>query len=392
MGGRKPGILRRLTDAPRRTAAATLVGLAVGAALLNALWSVPAGSSMAFAEVVQRLRDARTLTYDSVAFSLADGEVLNRSRVSCMTPGKWHEEFLFPNPAEQACNIWDIAAGKIVTLYRRQKVAIVMPVQGKTAWDPAREIIEFIQSVPEGDARRLGEREIDGVRAVGFESDFPGGKTTVWVDAKTGDPLRIEDLFKKSLAGSGAELEVMNNFKLNEQLDPALFDTEPPPGYKIRPNVTLDLDATTADYLVGVLKTYAKYMDGEFPARLLAGSQDGDVRARFGVGGLEPRNARLEQLAQIKAGELTEELPAEDDLLQLISYADGFCARVADLPRGKRWQYFPGVKLGQKDRLVFWYLDAKTNKYSAVYGDLRIETVTKDQLPASTSDEPDKER
>jgi hypothetical protein len=41
------------------------------------------------------------------------------------------------------------------------------------------------------------------------------------------------------------------------------------------------------------------------------------------------------------------------------------------------------VKLGDKDRIVFWYQLEKSDKYRAIFGDLRVEDVTKDQLPAT---------
>ncbi len=39
----------------------------------------------------------------------------------------------------------------------------------------------------------------------------------------------------------------------------------------------------------------------------------------------------------------------------------------------ENYEYYPGGKLGEKDRIVFWYRDRKTGEYSAVFGDLRIE-------------------
>lgn len=72
-----------------------------------------------------------------------------------------------------------------------------------------------------------------------------------------------------------------------------------------------------------------------------------------------------------------------DDLLQLPADSAFATAIVSRLKEGARWQYNPGVKLGEQDRMVFWYLDAKTNTYTAVYGDLRIEKVSKDQLQSA---------
>jgi hypothetical protein len=48
--------------------------------------------------------------------------------------------------------------------------------------------------------------------------------------------------------------------------------------------------------------------------------------------------------------------------------------------RGQDYAYYPGAKLDEKDRIVFWYKNQKTGEYAAVYGDLRTEKVGKDQL------------
>jgi hypothetical protein len=51
------------------------------------------------------------------------------------------------------------------------------------------------------------------------------------------------------------------------------------------------------------------------------------------------------------------------------------------LPKDE-WAYLgEGVKLGEKDRIVFWYLDGKTNKYRAVHGDLSAKEIEPEALP-----------
>src|SRR5262249_35260950 len=48
---------------------------------------------------------------------------------------------------------------------------------------------------------------------------------------------------------------------------------------------------------------------------------------------------------------------------------------------GVDYAYYPGRKLGEKDRIVFWHKDKQSGEYTAVYGDLRAEKIDKDKLP-----------
>ena len=41
------------------------------------------------------------------------------------------------------------------------------------------------------------------------------------------------------------------------------------------------------------------------------------------------------------------------------------------------------VKLGEKDKIVFWYRVEGTDKYRAIFGDLHGEDVSRQQIPAS---------
>jgi hypothetical protein len=66
-------------------------------------------------------------------------------------------------------------------------------------------------------------------------------------------------------------------------------------------------------------------------------------------------------------------------IIQFIQQA----TRVAGLLRSKKEHgYKPeGVKLGDRDKIIFWYRPDKADKYRAVYGDLHVADVTADQLP-----------
>ena len=46
------------------------------------------------------------------------------------------------------------------------------------------------------------------------------------------------------------------------------------------------------------------------------------------------------------------------------------------------WGYAgQGIQLGDTDAIICWWFDEEIGSYKAIYGDLTIEKVTKDQLP-----------
>jgi outer membrane lipoprotein-sorting protein len=357
-------ILQRINAMPWTSKAATLVAMASIGFVLYLVLAAPAGSSVAFAQVAEKLHAAKTVSFDSVITSAADGKTLHKSRDYYMSPGKSRHEFLFPESETGAVSVEDFVAGSSMVVSGKLKTAILGSIKGGAEIDKGKKMMDYLQSLPTKNPRQLGEKQIEGVPAKGFAVEAPGETTTVWANATTGDPVRIE-ILHKNIPG-GPQLEVMTNIKLDEKLDPAMFSVAPPQGYQVRQNASLDLNAGPAHWASQLLKTYAKYMDGEFPTTL-----DKD--------GLEPLYQKL-----LKSGVLKpDQLPSEDDLLQLPAYSAAVGAMTMRLKAGERWQYYSGGKLGQKDRIVFWYLDKKTDAYSAVYGDLRVEKVAKDQLPSA---------
>jgi outer membrane lipoprotein-sorting protein len=355
-------ILPRINAMPWMSTTATLVGLAASGFVLYTVLAVPAGSSVAFAQVALKLQTAKTIAFDCVTTSIADGKVLHKGRDYYMAPGKSRHEFLLPQEQAGAFSVEDFPAGKSMVVVGKDKIAIVGSIKGGAELDRGRKMMDYLRSLPQKNPRQLGEKQIDGAGVKGFEVDSPDETTTVWASATTGDPVRIEILRKN--ARPTPQREVLTNIKLNEKLDAAMFSVEPPQGYQVRQGASIDLNAGPPSYVAELLKIYARYMDGSFPTTL-------------GKDGIEPLYQKL-----VKSGRLKrDQVPSENDLLQLPAYAAAVAAVTSKLKAGERWQYYPGATLAQKDRIVFWYLDAKTSTYSAVYGDLRIEKVTKDQLP-----------
>jgi hypothetical protein len=109
-----------------------------------------------------------------------------------------------------------------------------------------------------------------------------------------------------------------------------------------------------------MLRAYTEKSDGKFPASLSVASTD------------------WQTYLQKRWGKKVEGLP-ETEAMQFVQKA----IRIEMLLRSKKEHgYKPeGAKLGDRDKIIFWYRPGKAEKYRAVYGDLHVADVTADQLP-----------
>ena len=83
--------------------------------------------------------------------------------------------------------------------------------------------------------RELGTKEIDGKKVRGFEIDMKkigddAGLAEIWIDTQTNLPVLVRYEFAKERGRSFSDL--ITDIQWNVQLDPKLFDTTPPEGYR----------------------------------------------------------------------------------------------------------------------------------------------------------------
>jgi outer membrane lipoprotein-sorting protein len=118
-------------------------------------------------------------------------------------------------------------------------------VDKKLTW---RDTFDELLRKPSDSVKRLPEKEVDGKMAVGFVTEheektdqFVGTiRNTYWIDKKTKLPVRIELTTHSTNPGvKDREVDLLSDFVFDAPLDPALFSTEPPKGYKnLQPQVT----------------------------------------------------------------------------------------------------------------------------------------------------------
>ena len=118
------------------------------------------------------------------------------------------------------------------------------------------------QSGKTGKMERLGEKTIDGRRAVGFPCNWRG-RGEIWADHKTSLPIRIEE----STAKPETRI-VMTDFRTGADLDESLFSVDVPKGYTVQQTKQLDLSKKPIQYVADALKMAAECNDGVFPPEL----------------------------------------------------------------------------------------------------------------------------
>jgi outer membrane lipoprotein-sorting protein len=268
-------------------------------------------------------------------------------------PAHYRQEF------DQSVNVSDLAAGKIMTLIPAEKKVMVLNIKGtpkdmaqSNYFEQMRRLLADERNTDEKNFEKLGEKEIDGKKAVGFQLDSPIGKVTLWGDPRTSYPVRIETEFR----GLPATHVVMTHFQMNVELKPALFDMTPPAGYKVQ---SLDVDgAPPAETdVVSAFKACGDMAD-VLP----------DTIDTLGVTKLIA-NYTAQQLAKDGAKQ-----PSDEQMQKLMSMSvtvgRGF-QFILHLPAEAEVTYAgKGVKLGAKNTPIFWYKPVGTNRYRVLDAEL----------------------
>jgi outer membrane lipoprotein-sorting protein len=356
-------------------------GMLAATVAIAFLLLVPGHKSLALGQVVEKLRSAQRVSFLVEQRSADPKRPGFKARVWLMDPDKSRVEWNMP----QGNTVGIRNGNKTVQLDATKKTAIV------GAFPPGvlgseRQALEELRSLVEKDARSLGEKVIDGVRAKGFEALIKERKITLWANTETGNPIRIEYPLTEIPPPNGPELKVLTDFKFDEPFDPNLFTLEVPRDYQVSDFNTRAL--MPMDHMLAILRLYAQQTGGEFPPRIDDHGQT--IGTKLGV----PEDSQTMTAEQRK----------------LVEHLAGIEFFLKQAKAGRHFQYYAGAKLGEKDRVVFWCVDPPpitgtfipliprpdagppskpepvNEKYLTVYGDLRVEKLNEAPLPPPGSD------
>ncbi|HEY3965796.1 MAG TPA: hypothetical protein VGM05_14655 [Planctomycetaceae bacterium] len=271
-----------------------------------------------------------------------------------LAPGRYRQE------TGTTINISDMSAGKIVSIIPAEKKVVVMTFKGAPKdkisanyFERLRELLADNRKAKEAQYELLGEKEIEGKPVVGFRYDSSAEMVTMWGDPATGQPVRIESVFK----GVPRTEVAMADFEFNVELKESMFDVSPPAEYKIQ-SFDVDTSESREQDLVKAFQSCSEIGGGEFPATL-------DMA---GVTQLITKFA----MRRVKDGTEFSDDDFQGLMKQSIAIGRGFQFTLT-LPESADAHYAgKGVKRDEKNRAIFWYRPQDLKTYRVIHADLTV--------------------
>jgi len=349
-----------------------LVAVVSACVVIGSVWLFMPGrqsTAQAFNKLAETLVAAKTARFEMEV--AAEGQPKQIARAYYLAPGRFRQEVKFIN---DMVNISDLPEGKMVTIIPSAKRVMVMNLKGQpknkkfeSEFDRLRELLSNSRDAKDAQYERLGEKEIDGRRAVGFRYDSPLAAATLWGDPATGYPIRIETVW----SGVPRTEVTMTHFEINVELKASLFDTTPPAGYTVQ-SLDVDMANNSEQGLINALKTASELGDGELPDSLDA----------MGI-------TKLITKAAFKIGSKAGKQPSDENVQKLMkaSMAMGMGIQFAiELPESADAHYAGhGVKLNTPSRPIFWYKPEGAARYRVIFADLSVrDEDVAPQVPGAT--------
>jgi len=314
-------------------------------------------TSTAYAEIVERLHNARTLTYVVETTTSIEGMPSMRMEIAFKEPG-----YMRMATAGGFVSVVDSVQGKGITILPPRKQFIEIEISNLQK-DPAQQnidLIERLRSLPERADEELGTTEMDGRVVQGYRITEEGLINTIWIDIQTRNLVLVEMEFLNAPGMSGT----MSDFQFDVELDDSLFNLTPPEGYT-RMEVQVDTDEVSEQDLIEFLRLWTTWTkEGRFPPTL-----DPTKLAKSGM--------EMEKKGEFEQGETTE----EESFQHTLQMTRGLMF-LLKLPSESNWRYAgEDVKFGEADKVVFWYRPEGSGTYRVIYGDLSVKDVAPENLP-----------
>jgi hypothetical protein len=349
-----------------------------------------AGGSITFADVIKPILNARTVVLDYVigegpdALEMHDIVIGSRIRRTMSIDKTKILDSRVRSALSNMDNmdttmILDLEDARMLTLISLgvTKIASYNDIQGfqevnRGQLDSIRNIVSKVKDDPDTDIQDLGEKEINGQKAVGFYVKGPNVDLTIWANKKTSLPIRMEFTEGKT------STVVIKNIEFDVPLEESLVSMEVPAGYTLKDNfIHINKDTApdnlpeeqlvsnaTEEDLVESLRIWAEIiLDGAFP--------DAIGTDHF-----------IKQAAPLGYKMASLRLPVSEGEQLIFTFSKGTIFLQELELFGGKWGYAgKGVKLGDADKIILWYQPQGSNTYRAIYGDLRVAEVAEEDLP-----------
>jgi outer membrane lipoprotein-sorting protein len=320
-----------------------------------------AGAPVSFEEVAQKLQNAHSFAYH-MTMEIPGAQAPVTMQLRFKEPGLVRTERV---SGGGPIIVFSRQAGKRLILDPGTKTAVLMegylPGEARgNAHDEAVSGVQSFRTLAEKNGKPAGEKLIGKTKVQGFRvQEATGQELFIWVDPETRSPIQVE--ISGKFGGGQTYRSLISEFELDPKLDDSLFSLDPPQGYKLNTqNLSLveDNDAgTPEDAIVKLLRMYAEKSAGSFPGKI-------DDWVAYGE---KFKDEKIQG-------------PTDPKMMKLINIV--VRVQLLLLESKGKYVYRPdGIKLGDADKMLFWYQAKGKETYRAVFGDLHIADVTADQLP-----------
>jgi outer membrane lipoprotein-sorting protein len=324
--------------------AASLLVVAGAAAFLAVMLRSP---STSWSQVLRRVTQARAMSVDIDV--TGPGKASMHSRMIMSDDGKMSMDM--PGDGKM---VSDQAAHRVVILNGQTRSALAMDITAMPASNQPINILDEFKKLTDSPSQDLGLEDIDGHHARKYLVENMGMSFTVWADAQTGLPIRIEIATR---IDDGPVTETLSNFVLNPVIPSNAFSMDIPHDYTVR-EIQVDVpDVKNGEKtIVAALRGYADRTGGNFPTKI---------------------NDLTEMLKIIKArtvasatGATTQPImPSNENMKWIVQYSS-IPPFLATLSKSD-WGYLgAGKTTADKESVIFWYKSSRG--YRGVYGDLSV--------------------
>ena len=336
----------------------------------------------AFAEVCEIIQKAKSVVFTQIQRTPNASEIAHKSLVQYFGEKKSKimitESGCARTEAPNNVVVSNLAAGGTLTYNPDTKTATLIKISNVPKKMGQTNILEILKKASKNPhTKELGVEVVDGREVKGYLTEEYIGTVTLWIDTHSGDLVKvvIENrlpsgnfvLDKKELISQS----ILCDFQFDVPLDESLFSLTPPEGYQVTVE-EMDFSNSDEKTLIEVLRDCAKYGNDLFPDSL----KEKNITLIVSKGIMmqsQEENKKTKEEDKTRIEKLKKPL---SDFSKLCSKAGLF------LEENRGWHYAgKGVKLGDAQTPIFWYLPKDSKQGRVIYGDLSARDVPLDQLP-----------
>jgi hypothetical protein len=334
-----------------KLAAAAVIVIAVLVGIFH--FGGPLTATVSFADVVKPILNARTASLDIIIGSQGNQAVIHDdimgSRIRRTVSG-----------AESTDIIIDFEQQKMLALDHTNKTAVYIGLGGlpdlKNYVELLQNLIIRLQKKPDLKIENQGIQNINGRDCLTFVAQVESETITIWADAETTLPIRIEE--------KTPNMQIMcDNLQFDVDFDESLFSMEVPDGYTIQDAGGIDFSQSSESAFIETLRIWAEIIeDGQFPDSI---NLEDIVK-------LGPKFDQGMKRAGLTDQQKIDVATKWGQGLVFIRFFKG---------QGQ-WHYAgAGVKLGDGNTPIFWYQPQDSETWRVIYGDLSVKDVASENLP-----------